>query len=540
MNRSFRTVRTSAACWAVSWGCVLTASTPVHAAPPSAEVGLEKYNVVWDSPSADAHGSMPIGNGDVGINAWVEPSGDLVFYVSQTDAWDENGRLCKIGRVRVKFDPPLPVSESFRQELKLHQGMIEIAAGSSRLTLRVDAHQPVVLVEAESAEPVACRAEVELWRRRQRPFGAEDDSHSGKGLNHATSPLVILPDVVVASDAPRVVWYHRNTRSIYPLCLKNQHLEALQGRFPDPLLDRTFGASLGAEGFVRDGAQAIRSAAPARRHVLTVVVLNAKTDTPDAWLARLDRLTKQSLLARDAHEAWWQAFWERSWVFADGAVGTPLPVNTHPWRVGVASDGGSRFGGETRQPRVIGRALTPDEIAALAKAPPGESTQLQEEVLSSGCTALAWIKPSAREAGRILDKCTAGKPDGLTFDTHPGLSLRWIVGPETMIAPDCLKAGQWQHVAATVDAATGLRRLYLDGRLLLEERGESRVETLIRGYVLQRCMNACSGRGRSPIKFNGSIFTVEARPGADPETPEGDPDWRRWGGNYWFQNTRLA
>jgi len=53
-------------------------------------------------------------------------------------------------------------------------------------------------------------------------------------------------------------------------------------------------------------------------------------------------------------------------------------------------------------------------------------------------------------------------------------------------------------------------------------------------------MNACSGRGGSPIKFNGSIFTVEAKPGASPRTPEGDPDWRRWGGNYWFQNTRLA
>ena len=31
---------------------------------PSGE--LDKYNVVWTSPSANAHGSMPIGNGDVG------------------------------------------------------------------------------------------------------------------------------------------------------------------------------------------------------------------------------------------------------------------------------------------------------------------------------------------------------------------------------------------------------------------------------------------------------------------------------------------
>jgi hypothetical protein len=63
---------------------------------------------------------------------------------------------------------------------------------------------------------------------------------------------------------------------------------------------------------------------------------------------------------------------------------------------------------------------------------------------------------------------------------------------------------------------------------------------LTQGYVLQRFMNACSGRGGSPIKFNGSIFTVEKEPGASPETPEGNPDWRCWGGSFWFQNTRLS
>jgi alpha-L-fucosidase 2 len=29
---------------------------------------LERYNVVWTSPSRDAAGSMPLGNGDLGIN----------------------------------------------------------------------------------------------------------------------------------------------------------------------------------------------------------------------------------------------------------------------------------------------------------------------------------------------------------------------------------------------------------------------------------------------------------------------------------------
>ena len=337
---------------------------------------LDRYNVVWDSPSQDAHGSMPLGNGDVGINCWVEPSGDLVLYVSKTDAWDENGRLCKIGRVRVTFDPPLPVTDGFRQELNLRDSIIEITAGKTRLALWVDANAPIVQLEAESEAPVRCRAAVEVWRLRERPFGTNDDSHSGSGLSATSS--TVLPDVVVSSTAPSVVWYHRDTKSIYPLCLKVQHLEPLQERFPDPLLDLTFGARLAGKDFVRDGERAIRSAKPARRQELTVTVLTAKGD----WLAQMDGLNP--VPNRQAHERWWREFWDRSWIF----------------------------------------------------------------------------------------------------------------------------------VAAN--------------------------ETLTRGYVLQRFMNACAGRGGSPIKFNGSIFTVEDKPGASPETPEGDPDWRRWGGCYWFQNTRLA
>ena len=96
---------------------------------------------------------------------------------------------------------------------------------------------------------------------------------------------------------------------------------------------------------------------------------------------------------------------------------------------------------------------------------------------------------------------------------------------------NCLKAGEWQHVAATADAGTGVRRIYLNGKLVKEERGDSDAETLTRGYTLQRWMNACGGRGAFPIKFNGSIFVVDNK---------FDADYRAWGGGYWCQNTRPA
>jgi hypothetical protein len=53
-------------------------------------------------------------------------------------------------------------------------------------------------------------------------------------------------------------------------------------------------------------------------------------------------------------------------------------------------------------------------------------------------------------------------------------------------------------------------------------------------YTLQRYIFACSASNIHPIKFNGSLFTVE-----DPEEGDNDPDYRRWGPGFWFMNTRA-
>ena len=85
--------------WGLGGGAVVAAAA-------QAGDGIAAYNVVWDSPSKSPDDFMPLGNGDIGVSACVEEkSGELVFYVSKTDAWDENGRLCKVGCVRLSFDP---------------------------------------------------------------------------------------------------------------------------------------------------------------------------------------------------------------------------------------------------------------------------------------------------------------------------------------------------------------------------------------------------------------------------------------------------
>ncbi len=90
---------------------------------------INKYNIVWTSPSFDHTGSMPVGNGDIGLNVWVEQGGDICFYIGKTDSWDENGRLAKVGKVRVKTEPQIIFDNcDFTQELDLQSGKIVITS----------------------------------------------------------------------------------------------------------------------------------------------------------------------------------------------------------------------------------------------------------------------------------------------------------------------------------------------------------------------------------------------------------------------------
>jgi hypothetical protein len=99
----------------------------------------ERATIEWTTPSVDHNGSMPLGNGDIGLNVWVEPDGDMLLYVSTTDAWSDNFRLLKLGRVRIAVTPnPFASGKPFVQRLKLSTGTIEIVAGDAGSSVSID------------------------------------------------------------------------------------------------------------------------------------------------------------------------------------------------------------------------------------------------------------------------------------------------------------------------------------------------------------------------------------------------------------------
>jgi hypothetical protein len=270
---------------------------------------------------------MPVGNGEVAGNVWAETNGDVVFYIAKSDAWNEQDRLLKVGRVRVSFEPALDTTV-FTQTLDLRQGEVVITAGTGAdaMTVRVwaDANQPVMRVACESAMPRACQATVELWRKENTPHRDQQHEHSEGGLNQCGQALTDLADTVMESTGNRIGWFHRNTESIYGVTLTSQHLGPLVEKFPDPLLNRTFGALGFGAGMIAAGPLELKSAAPATSRTLNFVVLTAQTSSADQWREKAQTLADgvaalDAAKARTAHEAWWKAFWDRSHLFVSGS-----------------------------------------------------------------------------------------------------------------------------------------------------------------------------------------------------------------------------
>ncbi|MCX7799914.1 MAG: DUF5703 domain-containing protein [Fimbriimonadales bacterium] len=298
---------------------MLAGVTPI-APPPRIDLWteLDRCGVVWETPSRDASGSMPLGNGEVGLNLWVEPNGDLLFLVSRTDAWSEASRLLKLGRVRVRIEPPpLQGGAPFQQRLVLKDGRCELRMGDWSLSVFVDAASPVVYVQGRGRSERSVSARVENWRTRpKRLLGTELSSSWTMQDAPEGVPVWESADRFGDRDPSAVVWWHRNETSVVPFTLRHQGLEALIGRAPDPILRRTFGGRLEGPDFARTAPTELRTAGTVRSFLLTLATASEQTDSWDEWLRRLPRPAPVDA-ARRRTARWWRAFWERSFVFAD-------------------------------------------------------------------------------------------------------------------------------------------------------------------------------------------------------------------------------
>jgi alpha-L-fucosidase 2 len=251
---------------------------------------LSAYNVVWATTGTGSADSMPIGNGDIGLNVWSEANGDVVFYIGKTDAWSENpmggNGLMKIGRVRISISPAGNVNRgSFSQTLNLQDASIDIREGDTMLKLWVDANRPVIHIEERGIHPVSIKANLETW------YG--DSDH--------VSAIHVAPH-----EPSTVAWYHRNGA------------EAV-----DAVRDLTTGALMEGKGMTAISDRELVSAEPSLKQEISIHALTATSEQPESWLNLIHKLRQDddgetAANAFRRHAQWWSSFWNRSWIFVEG------------------------------------------------------------------------------------------------------------------------------------------------------------------------------------------------------------------------------
>ena len=350
---------------------------------------ISRYDLVWDSPSGDASGSMPIGNGEVGANVWVESNGDLVFYISRTDSWSETGELYKLGRVRLSFSPSIVSGGDFSQILDLEDGRIRLHGAGTDLSFWIDSEQPVIRIAGSSKDGVCVTAKAEVWRDRQERITPEFARKFCRSISGFPEDVVFYmgPDEILDSEDAVTVRHH-NVSSSYDITLDLEGIEIENRAAYDPFMDRCFGFRMEGKGLKKISQVELESAGAVKDVDLRIVTDSGIYSDPDEWTAKVNEVASScpssgKSLRRTA--GYWNRYWNKSYIYVE----------------------------------------TPDG-----------------------------------ETGRKITS----------------------------------------------------------------------------SYILQSWIQACGGRGNYPIKFNGTIFTVDSKY-TDIDL---GPDYRRWGGDYWWQNTRLA
>ena len=250
---------------------------------------LDSYNLTWNIPGPGSAESVPLGNGDIGLNVWFDTNGDLNFYISKTDTWSEDNYgswgLLKLGKIRITLNPR-PAVSPFQQILKLRTGEITASIANTTFKIWVDANNPVIRVEIASDQPRTMTATLENWR--------------------TASEHGISPDVILSGQTNQVEWYHRNSANA------NKNLANL-----------TFGAIMKSEGLVNSGNKQLVSVAPKNNYTLSVYPHTARTNSSGEWISQIqESVTRIEALnfneTKAAHDDWWAQFWNRSWVFVSG------------------------------------------------------------------------------------------------------------------------------------------------------------------------------------------------------------------------------
>ncbi|MFV5693422.1 DUF5703 domain-containing protein [Flavobacterium sp. LT1R49] len=291
---------------------------------------LENYNQIWKTQSNNSSESMPLGGGDIGLNVWVE-KGDLYFYFSRSGTFDEHSTLLKLGRVKVTLEPnPFKDNEGFHQELVLKDGYITIKQNDTKIKLWVDVFKPVIHLDLDSKTPLQLTASYESWRHKNRD--SKGKANNANSYKWAPQGEIITYKDSISFEDNGVKFYHRNReQTVFDVAVKQQKMETVKDKMMNPLGNLTFGGFMQGVNMKPEGTYSgkyqdtdfkgfnLKSVTPSKKHSLAIYLQTNQSANATVWQKELknqiSNYKKQSKKAEKNTQNWWNAFWNRSFIY---------------------------------------------------------------------------------------------------------------------------------------------------------------------------------------------------------------------------------
>lgn len=280
---------------------------------------LHPYNIVWTSPSKDSLDSMPLsGRLGAGANVWVQDN-SIWLYLAHNGAYDEQGRLLKLGCVRITPVGFKLGEAGFRQSLDLASGALAIRQDGFQASLWFAGE--TLVFESACGKPCALEIAFGSWRNTKRD-GIRCDMMGAKGS--------YSPDQIKASTNG-FAWFHRNADFPWDVAATAKG----QGIGPEAVFDattlRVFGGAVEVQGGM---SQPVESAVswqywdgkawtgltPTRKKQVITMRLGAKLDAdPKQWSVEAKALLAPAARKAAKAEEWtrWAEFWSRSHVIVN-------------------------------------------------------------------------------------------------------------------------------------------------------------------------------------------------------------------------------
>jgi hypothetical protein len=294
---------------------------------------LDQYNVVWTEQSQNASQSMPCGGGSIGTNVWVE-NGEIFLYLQQSGWFDENNTFLKAGRIRINLLPNPFAGKTFRQELVLKDGYINIKGSNGKLSadvnVWVDLFKPVVQIDIRSNHKINATATYESWRYRDRETTTKENF--GNSWKWAKVKVVTTKDSIGFINN-EVQFFHQNKgATIFDYTIKQQDLLHLKTQLTNPLDNLISGGAMSGylmkpvgtiSGKYMDSdfkGWQLKSTSPRNEHSINIFLVSSKHNSIDKWRQDLNDaiyITPQesSHPHGKASTEWWHNYWNRSFIY---------------------------------------------------------------------------------------------------------------------------------------------------------------------------------------------------------------------------------